>query len=331
MRCSRAAGSGIGFVGAVARIEQDYEFAEPCRHLGRVDYCRTAGGRLHRRGDREGVGDQPAYPDFKDEGPEDKLPIVGKALSLIRELGIYEGDYFERWYQGLLERKGKTKFGQSLTDDPDERYRYKVQVIAADLSDQRMLVLPRDLKDLVDDPDEFSIARAVRMSMSIPVFFEPVKLVDKHKRAHIIVDGGILSNYPVWVLDDGTPNPPWPTFGFKLTNTAERKETAPQPRNIANPVEFFKSLWDTMFSALDRYHISVTKGDYERSICIPTEVTVGGITKTITTTNFDITKEESMALYQNGWNRADDFIKNWDFESWKVNYRSNPPRPAGEV
>ena len=128
---------GIGFVGAVARIEQDYEFANLAgTSAGSIIAGLLAVGYTAAEIEKE-LATNLHYPDFKDEGPEDKLPIVGKALSLIRELGIYEGDYFERWYQGLLERKGKTKFGQSLTDDPDERYRYKVQVIAADLSDQR--------------------------------------------------------------------------------------------------------------------------------------------------------------------------------------------------
>jgi len=76
-------------------------------------------------------------------------------------------------------------------------------------------------------PDELSISRAVRMSMSIPVFFEPVSLKDISGRTHIIVDGGVLSNYPIWLLDDGTEDPPWPTFGFKLEAAAERSLMEP--------------------------------------------------------------------------------------------------------
>ena len=94
-------------------------------------------------------------------------------------------------------------------------------MIATDLSDRRMLVLPHDLDELIDEPDDFSIARAVRMSMSIPGFFEPARLKDKRGKEHVIVDGGVLSNYPVWLLDDGTPDPPWPTFGFKLVSRAD--------------------------------------------------------------------------------------------------------------
>ena len=51
--------------------------------------------------------------------------------------------------------------------------------------------------------------------MSIPVFFEPVKWENPETgRTHLIVDGGMLSNFPVWLFDcdDGEP-PAWPTFG----------------------------------------------------------------------------------------------------------------------
>jgi hypothetical protein len=33
--------------------------------------------------------------------------------------------------------------------------------------------------------------------------------------------GGVLSNFPVWLLDDGSENPPWPTIGFKLVDPQE--------------------------------------------------------------------------------------------------------------
>lgn len=55
------------------------------------------------------------------------------------------------------------------------------------------------------------------VSMSIPFFFRPFK-IDKA----CFVDGGILSNFPVWLFDsEGEPE--WPTFGFKLVEPTEGK------------------------------------------------------------------------------------------------------------
>jgi NTE family protein len=76
-----------------------------------------------------------------------------------------------------------------------------------------------------------------------------------------------------------------------------------------------------MFSAADRYDMSARAGDLERSILIPTEVTVNGVTKTINTTDFGITPEESEALFQNGWDAANEFLKTWNFADWKAKYR----------
>ena len=56
------------------------------------------------------------------------------------------------------------------------------------------------------------------MSMSIPIFFKPWRwrseLADDRSE-HLIVDGGVLSNFPVWLFDS-EGEPPWPTFGLML-------------------------------------------------------------------------------------------------------------------
>ena len=76
-------------------------------------------------------------------------------------------------------------------------------MIASDLTEQRLLVLPRDARTLgIEDLDQLNVALAVRMSMSIPVFFEPVSFTNRRTgREHLIVDGGMLSNLPIWLLD----------------------------------------------------------------------------------------------------------------------------------
>jgi hypothetical protein len=50
-------------------------------------------------------------------------------------------------------------------------------------------------------------------------------------------------------------------------------------------------------------------------------VTVNGVEKEIGTTDFNITQEESQALYENGVNVAKNFLKTWDFEEWTKKYR----------
>ncbi len=313
---------GIGLVGAVSVIEKaGYKFENLAgTSAGAIVAALLAVGYKASRIKKE--LEKLDYNNFKDEGLLDKLGFFGKALSVGFEYGIYEGEFFEQWLDDLLHAKGKTVFGDIKTGYKEEKYEYKLQVIASDITDKRLLVIPRHLRSLGYDPDQFSISRAVRMSMSIPFFFEPVKLTDGNGRVHFIVDGGILSNYPIWLLDDGTSNPPWPTFGFKLIEH-DTRELKPGSRNpINNPISFLKAIIGTMMDAHDKYHISESKGDYDRTIGIPVTIDINGRKKEIKTTDFNITKEESRRLFDNGVNAAKEFLSGWDFEAWKKKYRA---------
>ncbi len=312
---------GIGLVGAVSEIENaGYTF----ENLAGTSAGAIVAGLLavgYTASEIKSEMERLDYNRFKDEELLDKMGFVGKGLSICREYGIYEGEYFESWFEGLLEAKGKTTFGDIKLDYPEDKYKYKFQAIAADLSDRRLLVLPGDLKYFNLDPDQFRISRAVRMSMSIPIFFEPIKLSDTSGREHYIVDGGILSNYPIWLLDDGSHKPPWPTFGFKLVERDKRALKKADRNPIKDLIEYLKALGGTMIDAHDNYHISNSKGDFERTVGIPTVVTINGAEVEIKTTDFDITREESEALYQNGAAAAKDFLATWDFDTWVDKYR----------
>src|SRR2546430_10467579 len=37
------------------------------------------------------------FGDFKDKSPEDRIPLIGRGVSLLLERGIYEGKVFQRW------------------------------------------------------------------------------------------------------------------------------------------------------------------------------------------------------------------------------------------
>src|SRR5262249_23299458 len=94
-------------------------------------------------------------------------------------------------------------------------------IIATDVTRREMLVLPEDLagyKLTADgpliEPEGFRVADAVRMSMSIPYFFQPVELFHPETGSSTIVDGGVLSNFPVWIFDVDR-DAQRPTFGFK--------------------------------------------------------------------------------------------------------------------
>jgi NTE family protein len=261
------------------------------------------------------------YDRFKDRAWEDQIPFAGSYLSILKDRGIYEGNEFLEFMSGLLEDKGVRTFADLIRDaDEDEaRYRYKVQVIVSDITDRRLLVLPKDAPKLGKEPDDFVVAEAVRMSMSIPIFFEPVKFLNQETgREHLLVDGGMLSNFPVWLFDSSS-EPEWPTFGLLLVEPEPRTTTLTErmppveasPGGIEAVVDYIKSLVWTMLEAHDRLYLE--KADFARTIAIDT---VG-----VRTTEFDLTSEKALELYRSGRDAAERFLEAWSFEGYIAEFR----------
>jgi len=311
---------GIGFAGAVSAIERaGYEFVNLAgTSAGAIMAALLAVGYTGAEIEKEIMGLD--YSQFCGGAGPGRFGVLGKAMSLGLFWGMHKTDYFENWLNELLERKGRMVFGDISTGSGIPQYKYRFQAIASDISRKRMLVLPGDLAEFGIDPDGFSIARAVRMSISIPFYFMPYWLTGPLMES-LVVDGGILSNYPVWLLDDGTNDPPWPTFGFKFAGAQDERA---QPAKITNIQGYSKAIVGTLLEAHDNREISTHKGDHKRSIVISTEVYTGKgkrKRKKIKTTDFDITPEESRALFKNGADAAEKFLAEWDFEKWKRIYR----------
>jgi NTE family protein len=205
-----------------------------------------------------------------------------------------------------------------FADDP--RYRYKLQVIASDVTTHELLVLPQDASKLGIEPDDLDVALAVRMSMSIPIFFEPVRIEDADGRMHVIVDGGMLSNFPVWLFDcPDDEAPEWPTFGLLLV---EPKPSVPVGQRLPAPrmagsgpgavIDYVKALAQTMMEAHDRLYVE--QANFARTIPIPT-LGVG-------TTEFELPRNRALELYDSGRAAAEKFLDDWDFDAYVAEFRS---------
>ena len=241
------------------------------------------------------------FESLKDPAWEGRLPLFPRIVSILKDRGLYEGEAFLEWMGGLLESKGVRTFGD-LVRRPEAplRYRYKLQVMVSDLTEQRLLVLPKDAHRLgIEDPDELSVALAVRMSMSIPVFFEPVSFTNpKTGREHLIVDGGMLSNFPLWLFD--AERPLWPTIGVKFVEKDPRAPLAPSGSRggVFKFLDYARSLVETMMEAHDRFYLE--ESDFDRTIAIDA-LGVG-------TTEFDLPRERALKLYDSGRAAAEEFL-----------------------
>jgi NTE family protein len=250
--------------------------------------------------------------------------LPGEIVELVRTRGLHSGDYFLSWIAERLSDRGLTTFGDLRTaDDTGVKAReYRLQLIASDLSARSMLVLPRDAARIGVDPDHLEIAKAVRMSMSIPVFFAPTLCTDADHRQHTIVDGGLLSNYPLWLFDCPPGQvPEYPTFGMLLVASNQSAPLLPDPTPaeqlgpVTSPVEFGRALVDTMMEAHDRLYVE--QADYARTIPIPTQG--------VKTTEFRIPAAQARDLFDSGHAAATEFLASWDFPRYITRFRTGTP------
>lgn len=293
---------GIGLVGAYNVIEQKGYKPENVAgtSAGAIVGALIVAG--YTAAEMKTKMDQLDYNRFKDKGTLDRFPVFGPLISLLAEKGIYEGDFFEQWIRDLLWEKGVRYFGDLIRQNyEEERYKYRLNLITSDITNERLVVLPQGIARYGIQPERLEVAKAVRMSMSIPIFFEPVII----NRTYF-VDGGILSNFPIWLFDSVEP-PAWPTFGIKLI-----EPDYGQPNDIEGPLDLVKAMISTMMEAHDKMHVE--NDDIHRTIGVPT----GGVR----TTEFDISREKSERLYANGVKAAEDFFAKWDFASYTAAHRA---------
>jgi NTE family protein len=306
---------GLAFVGALAAAEEELGIHEW------VNVAGTSAGAIVAS--LLVAGFTPAelrtyvggidYNRFADYGPGGR--ILGGLRNALRRRGLVRGEYLKEWLRERLAesplRDADATFADvrrddlppGLSADEIEMVGYRLRVIASDVSEGRMLVLPHDIALYEDDdgrplrPEDLRIVDAVRMSMSFPFFFDPVVL-RKDGNEHLIVDGGLLSNYPIWLFD--TPKPiKRHTWGFRLHPGVG--DYIPPYQTIKRP------LWEPPL-ARAMLHATMTAWDERlelssavRTISIPT-----GSVKTL---DFDLSDSDRHALYAGGHDVARDFFR----------------------
>jgi NTE family protein len=149
---------------------------------------------------------------------------VVKLLSHLRKThGIFSGDQIVKWLRDRLRRhlSVKTvKFADLITP---------LKIVAADVTSGTVRVFSQ-----VSTPG-YSVAEAVRASISIPFFFRPHRVsshifnTNEVETTLVLVDGGLVSNFPAWVFDDEAkrlPNITYPVVGFRLLGDGAPLDTS---------------------------------------------------------------------------------------------------------
>jgi NTE family protein len=259
------------------------------------------------------------FAKFQDFPLRSKLLGAGRLLA---RKGMARGRVFEEWFDDVLE--GATFEQVKKPPEGDKERDWRLRLIAVDVTNRRLLVLPEDLRlyrlpgqaELID-PDGFKISRAARMSMSIPYFFDPVELDDPMTGRSLIIDGGTLSNFPVWLFDvdpeeAGRP-PRRPTFGFTLEGgRGFAGGMAVVRKFVPWPVRFGFEIFHTASQAWDARFVS--QSTRVRTLAVDAD--------DVGTTDFRLPSEKQELLLDNGRRAAKEFLDDFRLEDYMNTYHA---------
>ena len=272
---------GSALVGAVAAAEKHGITFRACAgtSAGAIVASLLAAG--YGAQELRAILQQTDFRDFLDpvyRWPKLRVPGLGVPAWMIRaavwKMGLYRGNAFHAWITKhlSLRLKGRANAAVFFRDLPKP-----LTVIAADVVRQQVKVF-----NAARTPDT-AVADAVRMSMSIPFFFCPVSL-----GSELVVDGGILANFPAWAFETEQRKTKLPILGFRLQDA-----DLPLPQ-VSNALEMIYALVNTTITATIPLQIGHLKNLHV--IELPT---LG-----IRTTQFDLSDEDKQRLYDEGLRTA---------------------------
>ena len=120
---------------------------------------------------------------------DDSWGVVRDTKRLIEKYGWYKGDFFRSWMGNLI--REKTGSEHSTFNDLSNRNFRDLFLVGTNLSTQFAEVFS------IEHTPRMRVVDAVRISMSIPLFFAAVRNV----REDVYVDGGVFDNYPIKLFD----------------------------------------------------------------------------------------------------------------------------------
>jgi NTE family protein len=184
--------------------------------------------------------------------------------------GWYRGVRFEHWLEELIERK--TGNANISFEELHQRGFKDLYVTGSCINRQTLVILGRKTYP------RMKIKDAVRISMSIPLYFEAVFTdkdgnVVKHPKQKegldIMVDGGITGNFPIHVFDSlAVPDPS--TLGFRVDRDAQIQNDQAAgsiaPMEVKNLKQYFAAFYNMTIENLNRQQLSAA--DWQRTVSI---------------------------------------------------------------
>jgi NTE family protein len=235
---------------------------------------------------------------------DNSLGMIRDLYRLIKKWGWNKGDAITEWAMELM---------GELTGNPNITMKELYEFGGVHLTITYFSYRYRKTKyaDHITQPD-LKVANAIRMSSSIPVYYQAVwrKFLNKEDKLRMdaILDGGTMDNFPMHVLRKQGVDPS-KIMGFKLCGTEELNEYKAEqdgeeldyglPDGI---VEALMVLVSCMRDLAMKVHV------HKKDWMLTVKINVGDLSST----NFDMTEEQKNWLYENGRQAIRDYLVELD-------------------
>ena len=254
--------------------------------------------------------------DIKETDPEWLPKFLSKEVSklsgdveafqrLMTKYGWYSSEYFNRWMRNVISERCDGNPNATFSDFKNFGFK-DLYIISANVSKLEVSVFSAETSP------NLAVADAVRMSMSIPLYFEVQRYNGiNFGEGDFHVDGGILLNYPIHIFDQPKYQDNnvwyenginWETLGFYLyTNTIKVSES--------NKIESFK---DFIAHLYESYNVSLQIAEIENNQ-IDQRRTVKIDTLGISSTDFQLSKTDPkiLALIEEGRKSTRNYLDNY--------------------
>lgn len=196
--------------------------------------------------------------------------IAGGINRTSKYFGWYRGNKVEKWLEKLIFQK--TGNADITFEELLQKGFKNLYVTGTCLNKQKLVIFSHETYPVMKVKD------AVRISMSIPLYFEAVFIDEQGKvRRHpkqkegldVMVDGGFTGNFPIRIFDT-LPHYNFSTLGFRIDrdeqilNDKETKSIAPLP--VGNINQYMSAFYNIIVENLNRQQL--TAEDWQRTISI---------------------------------------------------------------
>jgi NTE family protein len=201
--------------------------------------------------------------------------FIGGFSRMSRSYGWYRGKAFERWIGRIIGQKTGNEDITFIELKNSVKFK-ELYVTGTNLSAQKMVIFSAETFP------NMKVRDAVRISMSIPLYFQAVRIdsvgrvldIRRDHRGDVFVDGGLTGNFPLQMFDslatDGTRRINLSTVGLRIDTPAQIQydegKQGLAPHQIINLKNYVASMYSYIIENLNRSQL--TEDDWRRTVAI---------------------------------------------------------------